>query len=103
MEASITFKSGKKITVEVNGNCFIKSKKPTIPDDLSVVTVLFGDGTQTVYENAQLVECASVDGKYWFTFLSESESDKIIRELREENEMLEGAIAELAEIIGGGE
>lgn len=102
MEATITFKSGKKITVEVNGSCFIKKTKPAFPDDLSVVTIENGQETK-VFENARLVECASVDGKYWFTFVSETESERVIRELREENEMLEGAIQELAEIIGGGE
>ena len=103
MEATIQFKSGKTINVEVNGNCYIKSKKPSFPDDLSVVTVTNGDGTQQVFENARLIECAAVDGKYWFSFLSETEQEKTIRELREENELLEGAIAELAEIIGKGE
>ena len=35
--------------------------------------------------------------------VNEDPNAKVIRELREENEMLEGAIQELAEIIGGGE
>ena len=95
MEATITFKRGKKITVEVNGSCFIKKTKPAFPDDLSVVTIENGQETQ-VFENARLVECASVDGKYWFTFVSETESERVIRELRENKKMLDDSIHHLS-------
>ena len=67
-----------------------------------MVTVEDEQGTKT-FSNATVQECASVDGRYWFTFLEESESERTIRELREENEVLEEAILELAAIIGGDE
>ena len=102
MEATITFKNGEQITAEVNGNCYITVSEPAFPDDLSVVTVEDEQGTKT-FSNATVQECASVDGRYWFTFLEESESERTIRELREENEVLEEAILELAAIIGGDE
>lgn len=101
MEAVIIFKDGSELAVAQNGDCYITATKPEFPDDLSVVTV-HGD-EERVYENAYLIECASADGKYWFAFGEESQAEKQMRELREENEMLEEAIAELAEIIGGGE
>ena len=61
------------------------------------------EGSTKTYENASVQECASVDGLYWFTFIEESEQEKTIRELREDNETLAEAIAELAELIGGEE
>ena len=102
MEAKVIFKNGQEITAEMNGSSLIVNEKPDFPEDLSEVTVRSADG-DTVYHYALLVECASIDNRYWFTFINESESDRTIRELREENQMLEDAIIELAEIIGGGE
>lgn len=101
-EAKIIFKDGTSIKAEMNGSCFIVANEPVFPDDLSVVVVVAGGETRT-YTNAYVQECASVDGNYWFTILEESIQDRTIRELREENTMLEDAIAELAEIIGGEE
>lgn len=102
MEAKITFKDKSEITAEVNGSCYITDSKPDFPKDLSVVTVEEEGSTKT-YENASMQECASVDGLYWFTFIEESEQEKTIRELREDNETLAEAIVELAELIGGEE
>ena len=102
MQATIRFETGNFITAELNGDSLITATKPDFPNPLGDVEVLSED-VDRLYENAQLVECASVDGRYWFTFHAESQYEKTIRELREENEMLEGAIAELAEIIGGNE
>lgn len=100
MEVTITFVDGTELTVRKNGDCFIADEKPAFPDDLSVVTVESEEGSQIFYD-AIVQECASVDGKYWFAFLEESAEEKTIRELREENAMLEDAIIELAELIGG--
>ena len=102
MEAKITFKDKSESTAEVNGSCYIADSKPDFPKDLSVVTVEEEGSTKT-YENASVQECASVDGLYWFTFIEESEQEKTIRELREDNETLAEAIVELAELIGGEE
>jgi len=63
MEAKITFKNGTEITAEQNGSCFIVDEKPEFPTDLSIV-----EAGEMVFKNAQLIECASVDGRYWFTF-----------------------------------
>lgn len=51
------------------------------------------DGNKS-YDSAILVECYSEDGRYWFAFVEEDPRDAEIR-------MLEDAIVELAEIIGG--
>ena len=100
MEAKIIFKDGTEMTAEKNGDCLILSQKTPLPDDLSIVTVQAEDGTRE-YHNAQVLECASVDGRYWFAFAEESEGDKTIRELKEQNDMLTECILEMSEIIYG--
>jgi hypothetical protein len=53
------------------------------------------------FQSPILIECASIDGRFWFSFMEEPEDKKTIRELCEENKMLEDAIIELAGLIGG--
>ena len=67
---------------------------------LGVVTVESADGGVRIYNDPQIVECASIDGRYWFCFVEESPQEKRIRQLAEENEILAGAVEELAAIIG---
>lgn len=81
---TIIFADGTEISAKKNGDCFIIAKKRAFPEDLSVVTVSGADG-DTVYHNAELVECASVDGKYWFSF-AETPADKLALQ-RMENEI----------------
>ena len=100
MEARITFKNGETLTVEKNGDSYIMQNKPVLPADLSLVTVESEDGSRE-YHDAILIECASVDGRYWFAFNEESEADKTIRELQESNDMLTECILEMSEIIYG--
>lgn len=99
--AQIIFADGKTFAVEVNGDCYIMDDKPEFPADLSIVTI--EDGEQTiVIHDAILIECASVDGRYWFAFIKESPEEKTIRELQESNQMLIDCILEMSEIIYGG-
>jgi len=63
METKITFKNGTEIIAEQNGDCFIVDSKPTFPADLSFV-----EAGERTFKNAFIIECASVDGRYWFTF-----------------------------------
>lgn len=58
------------------------------------------DDSSRTYDDPHVVECASVDGRYWFCFVEESPQEKRIRQLAEENEILAGAVEELAAIIG---
>lgn len=98
--AVIRFADGTELQTERNGDCFILPAAPVFPADLSLVTVVIGEKT-TEYHNARVQQCACVDGRYWFTFIAETPAERTIRELREENAMLEDAIIELAELIGG--
>lgn len=69
------------------------NEKPEFPEDLTGLRIEKADGNLE-YENPVLVECASVDNRYWFTFVEEDPRDVEIR-------MLEDAIIELAGLIGG--
>ena len=100
MNATISFENGQEIVVEKNGDSYISASRPEFPVPLGRVNITSEEETKDIYP-AQVVECASIDGRYWFSFYEESDYEKTIRELRDENEMLEDAIAELAEIIGG--
>lgn len=93
MQATIIFKDGDVMSVEMNGDCYITQTKPEFPEDLSTVTVQSEDG-ERVYHDAVLVECASIDGRYWFTFNELSPLEKTIA-------MLTDCILEMSEIIYG--
>lgn len=93
MEARIVFKDGTEIIAEKNGDSYIVNQKPEIPEDLSGLVIHSEEGVRT-YVNPVLSECASIDGRYWFAFVEEDPRDAEIR-------MLEDAIIELAELIGG--
>ena len=79
MEVTITFTDGTKVQAELNGNCYITDEAPAIPEDLSEVTVTGAE--EKVYKNAKLIECASVDGRFWFSFLEETKEEKMAIEV----------------------
>lgn len=101
MEAIIKFKEGAEITAEVNGDCFITESKPSFPASLEGVTVE-KDGETTEYEEAMLIECASVDGKYWFSLMEKpldvKQAEKIAMQ-EEQIQFLEGCIMEMSEEV----
>lgn len=72
-KVKIVFKNGMEIEAEQNGSSLIVDTKPDFPADLSAVTIIGADGEHT-YNNAEIVECASVDGRYWFAFIEIPES-----------------------------
>jgi hypothetical protein len=91
--AKITFVDGTEISAEKNGDSFILKKRRTFPDDLSVVTVKVGD-TETVYRNAVITECASVDGRFWFGISETSEGERVTKKMLADIR----TIAELADV-----
>lgn len=99
MEVKITFSSGEIITAEQNGGSFITEQKPGFPAVLGVVTVESAYGGVRIYNDPQIVECASVDGRYWFSFVEESQQQKRIRQLEEENDTLLECLLEMSEIV----
>lgn len=73
-KVTITFLNGTEIEAEVNGDCYIVDEAFETPEDLSVVTIVKGDETEEL-ENMKFVVCASVDGRYWFSFAPMSEME----------------------------
>ena len=95
MGIRITFANGSGLDAEVNGNCYITDTRPEFPDDLSVVTVAADDPCcDRTYRNAHLVECASSDGRYWFTFREPSSEELYRMQLDEERGMTLDLIAD---------
>lgn len=76
-KVTITFADGDSIEAEKNGGSFIVDK-PFEEKNLSEVTI---EGTEetTVLHDAKLIECASVDGRYWFTLreITEAEAEAV--------------------------
>ena len=70
-KAIIKFADGSELIADKNGNCVIFDEKPEFTSDLSVVTVSSESGV-TVVNNAEVIECASVDGRFWYTFVETS-------------------------------
>ena len=65
-EVKITFSDGTEIEAEKNGGSYIVPDKPEFPSDLDEVTIEENGATVTLH-NARIIECASVDGRYWFS------------------------------------
>lgn len=100
MDARIVFNDKTEMTVEQNGSCFVLDEKPAFPDDLSAITIVSNE--ETIFlNNCKVQECASTDGRYWFTLIPETKEEKNIRELKEQNEMLTECLLEISEIIYG--
>lgn len=73
---TIKFKNGQTIEAENNGSCFITNTKPNFPADLSEVTIIYSDHQETIsYAIAQ--EAASIDNRYWFTFVTATAYEKL--------------------------
>lgn len=78
-KVKITFASGGEIEAEKNGSCFIVEEPFTddVKNDLETVTIKEADGTVTEYHNAELIECASVDERYWYSFREVSADEQL--------------------------
>lgn len=101
MAATITWKDGTTLRTETNCNNFIVDTEPVWPEDMSEVTVVDDEEGTYVLHNASVLKSAPLDNRFWFIFTEESVYERTILQLREENEMLESAIVELAELLGG--
>lgn len=78
---NITFKNGQTLEAELNGTSLITNIKPDFPNDLSEVSV-DGERIHERYKNPKIVECVSVDGRYWFSFQEIPESERIIKQMQ---------------------
>lgn len=84
----------------LNGNNYISKKKieaSAFEGKLSHVEVYdYEDEKTTVLEDQVLVQCVKYDKEYWFILRGKTTEER----LAEDNEILAGAIEELAAIIG---
>lgn len=80
-KAVITFKDGTEIEAEINGSSLITGYRPSFPSDLSEVRVSTPDGDRT-YMHAELIKCASVDGRFWFSFRDVTEAERAARQMQ---------------------
>ena len=79
-KVKIIFNDGTELMCDRNGDCYIVDEKPAFPRDLTEVSVE-GTNDSKHFHYAELVECASVDGKYWFTFVETPEETRNIRQM----------------------
>lgn len=93
--AIVTFKDGSEIEAYLNGNSLIMDERPFIPEDLSVVRIAGDQGTDITIKDAELVECASIDGRFWFYFAQKNEEQK----LKEKVTFLEDCLMEMSEEV----
>lgn len=77
--AVIKFKDGTEISVEANGSCFIVDAAPVFPSDFTDISIIRELGTDII-NYGQLVECASVDGRYWFSIIEIPEQERAMNE-----------------------
>ena len=100
MEVRIAYGEGQVIFAENNGDCYITDAKPDIPKELLAVTVTADDPAyDRTYHNAELLECASVDGRYWFAFHELTADEQRQKEYEDTIQMLTDCILEMSEII----
>ena len=95
--ATIEFIDGSSINTKVNGSCFITDEQPTIPKDLSIVTIIYNDRREEsgipakdILYHCKYIKCASVDGRFWFSFEQMSSMERWQAEI-------EDALCELSE------
>lgn len=69
---TITFNDGTQITALRNATTYVVDAKPEFPEDLSDVVITDESGEETVFESAEIVECAGAEGKYLFTILAKT-------------------------------
>ena len=73
----IKFLNGEMITADLNGSCYIVNNKPEFPSDLSLVIVEGTGDENKEFHNAELIECASIDGRYWFSFKEVTDDEQL--------------------------
>ena len=93
MQAKIIFANMTETSAEMNGDCFILDEKSEFPPDLSIVTIQLANENR-VYRNAEIIECASIDGRYWFAFRELTPDELYRKQLDDERNMVLDLISE---------
>lgn len=80
-KVKIVFQNGMEMEAEENASSLVMGSKPKFPSGLSSVTVT-GVGGERIYKDAEIIECASVDGRYWFSFREVPESERAAKQMQ---------------------
>ena len=64
--ATIIFSNGETVTAQYNGSCFATDTEPQFPENLENITIEKESGEEHI-AHGFIKDCASVDGRYWFT------------------------------------
>lgn len=95
MEAKITFANGQVINAQQNGNNYIVSKKPDFPTNLKNIKIEDENGETTIV-NGEIIECAPLDKKYWFTIREIPESTVREQSVDQRISDIEDALCEIS-------
>lgn len=93
--ANITV-NGYSFSCENNGDCYITDDKPyDFPNTpFSVIITADEPMNNRVYQNAELIEPYSIDGRYWFAFRELTPDELYRRQLDDERDMTLELIAD---------
>jgi hypothetical protein len=80
--AQIKLSNGVEFTADDCGGSFAVNEKPDFPNGVFSVKIERKEFTEEL-SAVRLVECYSIDGRYWFNFLPLSEQEKRIIELED--------------------
>ena len=95
----IIFPDNTEIIAQYDGWDYITDTKPNFPEDMTTVIVTGRPDGEFYYENAALVECASTNGKYVFSFIEMSPQEIKQREIEETIQMLTDCLLEMSETV----
>lgn len=95
MEAKLKFANGTEIIAQANDNNYIVATKPQFPDNLKNIQITTEEST-LVIKNGRIVECASLDGNYWFTVIEVPENIVHIQEMLQRLNDVEDALCEIS-------
>lgn len=90
MQVKIIFIDETTIIAELNGSTYITEDRPIFPEDLSTVTIK-SDSQIQILHNVEIVECASIDDRFWFGL-----HEKTIQQL--ENEHIRNIVSETTQV-----
>lgn len=80
--AQIKLSNGVEFSAEDGGGSFAVDEKPNFPSGVFSVKIDREEYTEDL-PSVRLVECFSIDGRYWFNFLPLSDQEKRIIELED--------------------
>lgn len=82
MEVKIIFADGTEIDAVQNGDSYIVDERIEVTEEQLETVTIQSEDEEKVFNNAELVECASVDEKFWFAFREITPEEEEANQLR---------------------